>query len=67
MGQTAIGIDDSKDNAADANSDPTDDDDLENWMPIFEDGQQPVSWDCEDFLDEVSEEFAKTQNVYWYH
>ena len=67
MGQTAIGIDDSDDNAAAANSGPTDDDDLENWIPFFEDGQQPVSWDCDDFLDGVSEEFANTQNVDWDH
>ena len=67
VGQTAIGIDDSDDNAAAANSDPTDDDDLEKWMPFFEDGQQPVSWDCDDFLDGVSEEFANTQNVDWDH
>ena len=36
-------------------------------MPIFEDGQQPVSCGCEDFLDEVSEKVANTQNVYWDH
>ena len=67
VGQTAIGNDDSNDNAAAANSDPTDDDDLEKWMPFFEDGQQPVSWDCDDFLDGVSEEFANSQNVDWDH
>ena len=67
VGQTAIGIDDSDDNTAAANSDPTDDDDLEKWTPFFEGGQQPVSWDCEDFLDGVSEEFAKNQNVDWSH
>ena len=67
VGQTAIGIDDSNDNAAAANSDPTDHVDLEKWMPFFEDGQQPVSWDCDDFLDGVSEEFANTQNVDWDH
>ena len=67
VGQTAIGIDDSDDNAAAANSDPTDDDDSENWIPFFEDGQQPVSWDCDDFLDGLSEEFANTQNVDWDH
>ena len=60
VGQTAIDIDDSDDNAAAANSDPTDDDDLEKWMPFFADGQQPVSWDCGDFLDGVSEEFGNT-------
>ena len=43
LGLTAIGIDDSDDNAATASSDPTDDDDLEKCMPFFEDGQQPVS------------------------
>ena len=47
VGQTAIGIDDIDDNAAAANLDPTDDDNLEKWMPFFEDGQQPVSWNCE--------------------
>ncbi|XP_063717764.1 alanine--glyoxylate aminotransferase 2, mitochondrial-like [Symsagittifera roscoffensis] len=45
VGQTVIGIDDSDDNTAAVNSDPTDNDDLENWMPFFEDRQQPVSWD----------------------
>ena len=67
MGQTVIGIDDSDDNTAAVNSDPTDNDDLEKWMPFFEDRQQPVSWDCDDFLDGVSEEFANTQNVDWDH
>ena len=67
MDQTAIGIDDSDDNAAAANSGPTDDDDLEKWMAFFEDGQQPVSWDCDDFLDGMSEEFANTENVNWDH
>ena len=67
VGQTAIGIDDSDDNAAAANSDPTDDDDLEKCMPIFEDGQQPVSWVFDVFLYGVSEEFANTQNVDWDH
>ena len=67
VGQTVIGIDDSDDNTAAVNSDPTDDDDLEKWMPFFEDRQQPVSWDCDDFLDGVSEEFANTQNVDWDH
>ena len=62
-----IGIDDSDDNTAAVNSDPTDNDDLEKWMPFFEDRQQPVSWDCDDFLDGVSEEFANTQNVDWDH
>ena len=32
-------------------------------MPFFEDRQQPVSWDCDDFLNGVSEELANTQNV----
>ena len=41
VGQTATGIDDSDDNTAAANSDPTDDDDLEKWMPFFEDSQLP--------------------------
>ena len=36
-------------------------------MPFFEDRQQPVSWDCDDFLDGVSEEIANTQNVDWDH
>ena len=67
VGQTVIGIDDSDDNTTAVNSDPTDDDDLEKWMPFFEDRQQPVSWDCDDFLDGVSEEFANTQNVDWDH
>ena len=67
VGQTVIGIDDSDDNTAAVNSDPTDDDDLEKWMPFFEDRQQPVSWDCDDFLDGVSEEFPNTQNVDWDH
>ena len=62
-GQTVIGIDDSDDNTAAVNSDPTDNDDLEKWMPFFEDRQQPVSWDCDDFLDGVSEEFANTQTL----
>ena len=34
---------------------------------FFENRQQPVSWDCDDFLDGVSEEFANTQNVDWDH
>ena len=63
VGQTVIGIDDSDDNTTAVNSDPTDDDDFEKWMPFFEDRQQPVSWDCDDFLDGVSEEIANTQNV----
>ena len=50
VGQTVIGIDDSDDNTAAVNSDPTDNDDLQKWMPFFEDRQQPVSWDCDDFL-----------------
>ena len=67
VGQTAIGIDDSDDNAAAANLDPTDDDDLEKLIPLFGDGRQPVSWDGNDFLDGVSEKFANTQNVDWDH
>ena len=67
LGQTAIGIADSDDNAVAANSDLKDDDELEKWTPFFEDGQQPVWWDCNDFLDGVSEEFANTQNVDWDH
>ena len=63
LGLTAIGIDDSDDNAAAVISDLTDDDGLENWMPFFEDDQQPVSWDFDNFLDGVSEEFANTLNV----
>ena len=43
VGQTVIGIDDSDDNTAAVNSDPTDNDNLEKWMPFFEDRQQPVS------------------------
>ena len=27
-------------------------------MPFFEDGRQPVSWDCEHFLDGISDDFA---------
>ena len=61
--QTAIGIDDSDDKVAAANSDTTDDEDLEKWMSFFEDGQHPVSWDCDVFLDGVSEDFANTQNI----
>ena len=49
VGQNAIVIDDSDDNVASANSDPTHDDALENWMPFFE-CWQPVSRDCDDFL-----------------
>ena len=67
VGQTVIGIDDSDDNTAPVDSEPTDNDDLEKWMPFFEDRQQPVSWDCDDFLNGVSEEFANTQNVNWDH
>ena len=67
LGLTAIGIDDSDDNTAAANSDPTDDDNLEKWKPFFEDGQQPVSWDFDNFLEWVSEEFANTHNVDWDH
>ena len=67
VGQTAIGSDDSNDNDAAAHSDPTDDDHLEKWMPFFEDGQQPVLWDCVDFLDGVSEEFTNIQNADWDH
>ena len=26
-----------------------------------------MSWDCDDFLDWVSDEFANLQNVGWYH
>ena len=62
-----ICIDDSYDNAAAVNSDPTDDDDSEKWKPFFEDDQQPVSWDFDDFLDGVSEEFAKNHNVDFEH
>ena len=47
VGQTVIGIDDSDDNTAAVNSDPTDNDDLEKWMPFFEDRQRPVSWHCD--------------------
>ena len=36
-------------------------------IPFFEDRQRPVSWDCDDFLDWVSDEFANLQNVGWYH
>ena len=54
--QTAIGIDDSDDNAAPANSGSNDSDDLEKRMPFFKDDQQPVTWVCDDFLDVVSEE-----------
>ena len=36
MGQKVIGLDDSNDNLAAVNSDPTDDDNLEKWMPFFE-------------------------------
>ena len=61
VGQTAI--DHSDDNAAAANSDPYDDDGLEKWMPFFGDDQQPVSWDCDNFLDGVSEDFTNSQNV----
>ena len=32
-------------------------------MPFFEDRLRPVSWDCYDFLDGVSEEFANTQKL----
>ena len=39
VGETAIGLDDSDENAAVANSGPNDDDDLEKRMPFFEDGQ----------------------------
>ena len=67
MAQTAIGIDDSDGNNAAAESDPTYDDDLKKWIPFSEDGQHPVSCDCEDFSEGVSEEFAKNQNVDWYH
>ena len=67
MGQTAIGIDDSDDNNAAAESDLTDDDDLKKWNSFSEDGQHTVSCDCEDFSEGVSEEFAKNQNVDWYH
>ena len=35
VGQNAIVIDDSDDNVASANSDPTHDDALENWMPFL--------------------------------
>ena len=65
VGQTAIGIDYSDDNAAAANSDPTEDDNLEKWMPFFEGDQQPVSGDCDYFLDGVSDEIANVQNVGW--
>ena len=67
MGPTATGIDDSDDNNAAAESDPIDDDDLEKWIPFSEDGQHPVSCDCEDLPEGVSEEFTKNQNVDWYH
>ena len=67
VGQTVSGIEDSDDNAAAVNFDPTDNDDLEKWMPSFEYRQRPVSWDCDGFLDGVSDEFANTQNVDWDH
>ena len=56
MHQTAIGIDDSDDNAAPANSGSNDCDDLGKWRPFFKHDQQPMTWDCDDFLDVVSEE-----------
>ena len=68
MGETKIGNDDSDANAATVNSERTDVDGLEKWMPsFFEDRQQPLSWACDDFLDGVSEEFNNTQTVDWDH
>ena len=32
-------------------------------MPLFEDLQQPVSWDSDNFLGAVSEEIASLQNI----
>ena len=65
MGQTAIGFNYFGDDASAVYSEPTDDDSLENWMPVLEDRQQPVSCDCDDFLDGESDDFVNTRNVNW--